>query len=84
MIIVDTYHHIESRPAYFAKVRDGLKPGGRLVVIDFFRRDLPVGPQVAMKIAETQVMAELQQAGFSAVTVDRELLPYQYIVMAQR
>ena len=37
-----------------------------------------------MKIAETQVMAELQQAGFPAVTVDRELLPYQYIVTAQR
>ena len=28
VIIVDTYHHIESRPAYFAKVpSDGLKPG---------------------------------------------------------
>lgn len=83
VLIVNTYHHIEARPAYFAKVREGLKPGGRLVVVDFFRRELPVGPPVAMKVTEDDVVKELRQAGFARFEVDRETLPHQYIVTAR-
>ena len=40
----DVLHHIEGRPAYYAKLAKALKPGGRVVVIDFYKRPLPVGP----------------------------------------
>src|SRR4030095_11461598 len=30
----DVLHHIENRPAYYAKLSKALKPGGRIVVID--------------------------------------------------
>lgn len=82
VLIVDTYHHIENRLEYFAEVRAGLKPGGKLVVVDFFKRDDPVGPPAAMKMAEDSIVAELKQAGYSNFTINRELLPYQYIVEA--
>ncbi|MCB1748646.1 MAG: class I SAM-dependent methyltransferase [Gammaproteobacteria bacterium] len=82
VLLVDTYHHIEDREAYFAAVRAGLAPGGRLVVIDFFKRDDPQGPPVRMKVAEDQVVAELARAGFSRFTIERGLLPYQYLVEA--
>lgn len=82
VLIVNTYHHIGDREEYFAEVRKGLKPGGRLVVIDFFKRETPHGPPVAMKMAEDQVVAELVRAGFSGFRVNRELLPYQYIIEA--
>lgn len=81
-LIVNTYHHIENREAYFAEVRNGLKPGGRLVLIDFFKRELPMGPPLWMKMAEDQVVAELVRAGFSGFEINRELLPHQYIIEA--
>ncbi len=83
VLIVDTYHHIENRVAYFAEVRAGLKPGGKLVVVDFFKRDDPVGPGVAMKMSEEVVMAELREAGFTAFNLDVERLPYQYLIEAR-
>ncbi|MGE0484958.1 MAG: class I SAM-dependent methyltransferase [Gammaproteobacteria bacterium] len=82
VMLVDTYHHIENRETYFAAVRAGLASGGRLVVIDFFKRDDPVGPPPRMKVAEDEVVAELARAGFSRFTIERGLLPYQYLVEA--
>ncbi len=34
VLIVNTYHHIEDRPAYFRKLKRDLRPGGRVAVID--------------------------------------------------
>lgn len=83
VLIVDTYHHIGNRTEYFAEVRAGLKPGGKLMVVDFFKRDDPVGPPVAMKMAEDTIVAELREAGYTSFTVNRDLLPYQYIIEAR-
>ena len=80
---VDTYHHIENRPAYFSQVRKGLREGGRLVVIDFNKTELPVGPPVEMKLTPEAVVAELKEAGFSDFEINREDLPYQYLVFAR-
>jgi len=82
VLIVNTYHHIENRVDYFAEVRRGLKPGGRLVVIDFRKEEMPVGPPVDMKIKEEKVMEELRKAGFTDLEVNHSLLPYQYIITA--
>lgn len=82
-IIVNTYHHIENRTAYFSKVKMGLKPGGELVVIDFFKKETPFGPPVNMKLSEEQVIAELKTAGFKEFDTNQKLLPYQYIIKAK-
>ena len=83
-IIVNTYHHIHDREAYFAKVKAGLKSGGRLVVIDFALKETPHGPPVEMRIGPDVVSKELTAAGFSIDRVEEELLPYQYILIATR
>ena len=81
-IIVDTYHHIQNRTEYFAEVRRGLKPGGRLVVVDFLKIEVPVGPPVEMKLNADTIVDELRSAGFQDFEIDQELLPYQYIIFA--
>ena len=83
VLIVNTYHHIENRAAYFAKVKKGLKENGQLVVIDFFKKELPFGPPLKMKVTEAQVQKELSEAGFTEFDINQKLLPYQYIVMAK-
>ncbi len=83
VLIVNTYHHIGDRAAYFAKVKAGTKTAGELVVIDFFKTDVPVGPPAEHKVSIDEVIAELKQAGYTSFTVDVSLLPYQYIVRAR-
>ncbi|MCK0159992.1 class I SAM-dependent methyltransferase [Allomuricauda sp. F6463D] len=84
VLIVNTYHHIENRPDYFAKVNKGLTSQGELVVIDFFKADgIPVGPPIGHKLSIDQVVSELKKAGFSSFEVVVDLLPYQYIIRAK-
>ncbi|HUN67598.1 MAG TPA: class I SAM-dependent methyltransferase, partial [Burkholderiales bacterium] len=64
VILVDVYHHVENRDAYFARLRDSLAPGGRVAIIDF-RMDSPDGPPKAARIAPQQVIAEFKRAGYS-------------------
>ncbi|MCI4666678.1 MAG: class I SAM-dependent methyltransferase [Bacteroidia bacterium] len=84
VIIVNTYHHIEKREAYFAQVLKGLKENGRLMVVDFVKEEVPEGPPVEMKFSGEEVMAELTTAGFSDFLLDEELLPYQYVLVARK
>ena len=83
VFIVNTYHHIEKRSEYFAKVKAGTSEDGELVLIDFFKTDVPVGPPTEHKISIDQVIAELKEAGYANFEVNVDLLPYQYIIRAK-
>ena len=79
----DVLHHIENRPAYYSKLAKALKPSGRIVVIEFHKKALPVGPPPSMKLADQEVIAEFQKAGF-AVNKRLDFLPYQYFLFFER
>lgn len=82
VLVVNTYHHIENRSEYFEKVRQGINQEGELVIIDFFKTEVPVGPPVDHKIAMDQVIDELKMAGFKNFEIDVNSLPYQFIIRA--
>ncbi|HAS41956.1 MAG TPA: SAM-dependent methyltransferase [Microscillaceae bacterium] len=84
VIIVDTYHHVENRVAYFKKVLAGLKRGGQLLVVDFKKEETPHGPPLKMRLTAEEVKKELTEAGFTNLVIDTELLPYQYIVLGKK
>jgi SAM-dependent methyltransferase len=76
ILVVDTYHHIDDRTRYFAALQSSLRPGGRLVVVDF-KADSPNGPPAEHRIAPERVTQELAAAGFTLA--DKiEFLPRQY------
>jgi ubiquinone/menaquinone biosynthesis C-methylase UbiE len=79
----DVLHHISDRAAYLPKLAKALKPGGRVVNIDFYKKPLPVGPPVSMKLSEDQVIAEFQAAGFRLLK-RLDFLPYQYFLVFKR
>ena len=79
----DVLHHIDNRPAYYAKLAKALKPDGRIVVVDFYKKELPVGPPPEMKIAEEDLIAEFRNAGF-ALAKRLDILPYQYFLFFER
>jgi len=76
IFLCDTYHHISERVAYFANVRQSLKPGGRLVNIDYVRtKDRPEHSSVKEEVVE-----ELRRAGFRLAREFDLLLPKQYFL----
>ena len=80
VFICDTWHHVEKPGEYLAKLRKMLKPGGQLVMIDFQKRELPVGPPLEMKIAREDLVRQLETAGFQLLK-EHTFLPYQYFLV---
>lgn len=83
VLIVNTYHHIENRSEYFSKVKKGTKKNGELVIIDYYKAEIPVGPPFGHKVSMDVVITELKKAGYTHFEVDVDLLPYQYIIKAK-
>ena len=82
ILLVDTYHHIDGRRDYFGRLRAALKPGGRLVIVDWAKGDNPVGPKDDHKIEPEQVQSELIDVGWAPLAAKPAVdLPYQYVVM---
>lgn len=79
----EVLHHIENRAPYYQKLNTALKPGGRIIMIDFYKKDLPLGPPTSMKISEQQVIAEMNAAGFHLAR-QHDFLPYQYFMEFER
>jgi ubiquinone/menaquinone biosynthesis C-methylase UbiE len=82
VLVVDTWHHLDDRLHYLVKLAAGLKPGGHLAIVDFKKGDFPVGPPDAHKLPPDAVAKELETAGWSVVSRDEALLPYQYVLVA--
>lgn len=78
-LVVDTYHHIGARTAYFARLRGSLRPQGRVAIVDF-RMDSPEGPPVAMRLAPEVVRAEMEAAGYT-LAGSLDTLPRQYVLI---
>jgi ubiquinone/menaquinone biosynthesis C-methylase UbiE len=82
ILIVDTYHHFPDGPAYLRRLAASLRPGGRVVNIDFHKRELPIGPPPDNKVSREQFLRDAGAAGLKLVA-EHEFLPYQYFVVLQ-
>jgi len=83
IFICDTLHHIPNRGTYYPLLVRALKPGGRLVNIDFKKdREVTLGPPFAMRIARDDMVREAEAGGFHLVK-EFNFLPYQYFLVFQ-
>ena len=79
VLLVDTYHHIPDRVDYFTRLRQELKPSGRLSIIDF-RKDSPSGPPVEFRFTPEEITQELAEAGFE-LQQTHDFLPRQMFLV---
>ncbi len=83
ILMVDVYHYIKERVTYGEKLREGLAPGGRLIVLDYIPKSLeerPWGPPPSQNMSEADLTADLEEAGFKKVK-QHDFLPEQYFVI---
>ena len=79
ILVVDTYHHLPNRPAYFRELRKSLKPDGRIAIVDF-RKDAPDGPPVHFRFTPQQIQDEMKQAGYELQSA-HDFLPRQHFLI---
>lgn len=84
VVIVNTYGYIQKRVKYLQTLAKGMSAGSTLLIIDFKKNNLPVGPSDEYKVALSQVESELEAGGFNIARIDNETLDYQYIVLATK
>lgn len=80
VLIVDTYHHIDARRAYFGRMRSALAKGGQVAIVDFHKKPLPVGPPPEHKLERATVVEEMTGAGWRLAKESTDL-PYQYFLI---
>jgi len=80
IFICDTWHHIEKQGDYLRLIKKILKPGGQVVMIDFQKRELPVGPPLGMKISREALLTQMEGGGFR-LAAEYTFLPYQYFLV---
>jgi ubiquinone/menaquinone biosynthesis C-methylase UbiE len=78
--ICDVWHHIENQTKYLSLMKKMLKPSGEVVMIDFHKKEFPVGPPMNMKIAREDLSKQLDSNGYR-LTKEHSFLPYQYFLV---
>jgi len=79
ILIVNTWHHVPNRVAYAGRLRNALRAGGRVAIVDF-TTESPMGPPKHHRISAEQVRQTLEDAGLTS-RILAEDLPRQYVVV---
>ncbi|MCC7086267.1 MAG: methyltransferase domain-containing protein [Pirellulales bacterium] len=84
--ICDTYHHFETPAKTLASIHRAMKPGGRLILIDFRRIPGKSSDWVMHHVRAGQEVfeAEIEEAGFEKVLEDTKLLHENYFVVFKK
>lgn len=79
-IMVDVYHEFSAPQVMLRRIRESLKPGGRLVLLEYRGEDPKVPILPAHKMTVAQARTEVEAEGFALTTV-KEDLPWQHVLV---
>ena len=82
VFISNTYIYLKDRVKYLKNLRDKLKSGGKVMIIDFKKKITPIGPSQDLRLAQGDVEQDLISAGFQIQLSDDSSLKYQYVIIA--
>jgi ubiquinone/menaquinone biosynthesis C-methylase UbiE len=82
-LLVDVYHEFSQPQAMLRRIHDALKPGGRVVLLEYRKEDpsIPIRPEHKMSVSEAKM--EVEPEGFRLGRVD-DALPRQHVLIFNR
>jgi len=86
VLMCDSYHHVEQPAAYLASLRAALRPGGRLVIVDYIAIE---GQTEAWRLEHVRATpaefrAEIESAGFRFVRAHEGVLEKNFFFEFER
>jgi ubiquinone/menaquinone biosynthesis C-methylase UbiE len=82
ILAVNVFHHFQDLPASLRRLKKSLRRGGRIVNIDFHKRELPIGPPSDHKLAREDFLKAASRARLEVVE-EPTLLPHQYFLVLE-
>ncbi|MEK7705652.1 MAG: methyltransferase domain-containing protein [Myxococcota bacterium] len=79
IVAVNVFHHVHELPAYLRRLRQSLRPGGRVVDVDFHEHELPIGPPAEHKLSREDFLKAARRAGLRLAN-EVTFLPHQYFL----
>lgn len=81
-LVLDAYHHFDYPAEMLASIRAGLKPGGRLVIVDFYKRGFRDPDHI--RLDDGDVADEIQKHGFTLIESKPFTENSQYMAIFRR
>ena len=82
-IMVDVYHELEFPKETMASLMSAMKPGGKVVFVEYRANDVKVPIKPLHTMSEKQIKREAQAAGLVFESIDASL-PWQYVLVFRR
>jgi precorrin-6B methylase 2 len=84
-LMVDVYHEFNFPYEMLREIAKSLKPGGRVVFVEYRKEDPNVPIKLVHKMSEAQVKLEAGQPEFGLRWVETiEVLPWQHVIVFER
>ena len=83
VLLVDAYHEFDHPREMMLAVRKALRPGGRVILVEFRGEDANVPIKPLHKMTEAQAKRELHAAGLKHVETLNDL-PWQHVMFFER
>ena len=83
ILMVDVYHEFSEPQKMLRRMREALKPGGRLVLLEYRKEDPSVPIRIEHKMTVAEAKMEVEAEGFTLSKVDGSL-PRQHILIFTR
>ena len=80
VLLVDVYHEFSEPQAMLDRIRESLKPGGRLVLLEYRKEDPKVPIRLEHKMSVAEAKTEVEAEGYKLDEVI-EKLPRQHIII---
>lgn len=84
VVMINLHHELADPAAIYSEAHRLLVPGGRVVVVDWARRETPKGPPLAVRATPEVLRRHLEESGFTEVAVDEMALPWHQVTTGTR
>jgi ubiquinone/menaquinone biosynthesis C-methylase UbiE len=86
VLVLDSYHHFNYPEKMLANIRKGLRSGGKLVVVEYYRRPNAMKGGDAMhhiRLDKGDAVREIEAAGFRLVSEREHVKDSQYMLILE-